>query len=179
MAASPMKTVDPTHGEFAYGSGQIVPTKAALPGLVYDASGDDYIVMLCNIGYPAEVIQKMSGKFAICGEVTDDESNLNYPSMTASYVNGKEPFTLNFRRVVTNVGSPSSVYNSTVSPNPLLDIRVSPNLLHFSSLNEKQEFSVIVTTRGFKSNDVVSASLTWSDGGVHNVTSPIVLFPRS
>ncbi|KAI4305424.1 hypothetical protein L6164_028792 [Bauhinia variegata] len=37
--------------EFAYGSGHLNPIEAVNPGLVYELSRDDYVEMLCNIGY--------------------------------------------------------------------------------------------------------------------------------
>ncbi|KAK7826148.1 subtilisin-like protease sbt4.3 [Quercus suber] len=48
--ASPMNATKILAAEFAYGSGQINPTKAVDPGLVYDASKEDYINLLCSLG---------------------------------------------------------------------------------------------------------------------------------
>jgi hypothetical protein len=38
-------------GELAYGAGQLNPSRARDPGLVYDAIKADYVRMLCAEGY--------------------------------------------------------------------------------------------------------------------------------
>ncbi|KAF5189485.1 Subtilisin-like protease SBT4.3 [Thalictrum thalictroides] len=173
--ASPIKTISSLEGEFASGAGQIDPVKAVNPGLVYDTSESDYIQMLCNINYSTKAIQTITGKNVTCsGEVKGYESFLNYPSMTA-YVDSKQSFKRFFVRKVTNVGLSDSIYKATISsPQPLLNITVTPSVLSFKSLNERKDFVVDISGGVFETNLVVSASLKWSDG-VHNVRSPVVV----
>ncbi|KAF9597718.1 hypothetical protein IFM89_021205 [Coptis chinensis] len=171
--ASPMKNVDPTRGEFAYGAGQVNPVKAVDPGLVYDISENDYVEMLCDKHYSVDALKVITGRNVTCGQVEGDESLLNYPSMT-SYVNTKQPFHKYFPRKVTNVGSACSTYKAIISEQPQLNITVTPSILSFKSMNEQQDFAVNITGGVFETNAVVSASLTWSDG-VHSVRSPIVV----
>ena len=37
--------------EFAYGAGQVNPTKAVSPGLIYDMDEISYVQFLCHEGY--------------------------------------------------------------------------------------------------------------------------------
>ncbi|KAF9626558.1 hypothetical protein IFM89_035173 [Coptis chinensis] len=171
--ASPMKNVDPTRGEFAYGAGQVNPVKAVDPGLVYDISENDYVEMLCNKHYSVDALKVITGRNVTCGQVEGDESLLNYPSMT-SYVNTKQPFHKYFPRKVTNVGSACSTYKAIISEQPQLNITVTPSIQSFKSMNEQQDFAVNITGGVFETNAVVSTSLTWSDG-VHSVRSSIVV----
>ncbi|KAK9169964.1 hypothetical protein Syun_002104 [Stephania yunnanensis] len=167
-------TTNPDH-EFAYGSGHLNPLKAAQPGLVYEAFEDDYIKMLCSIGYTSDMIKLMVGNTSTTscppnykGTVWD----LNYPSMAMvlKEAQGKEA---TFTRTLTNVGLPNSTYKATITFPSQLTVTVKPDVLFFKSLNEKQSFVVKVSARP-SSQNVVSASLVWSDG-IHNVRSPIVV----
>ncbi|XP_059429286.1 subtilisin-like protease SBT4.3 [Corylus avellana] len=59
--ASQMDSTQNKDAEFAYGSGQINPTKAINPGLVYEALAEDYIKMLCSVGYDTNKLRLISG----------------------------------------------------------------------------------------------------------------------
>ena len=56
-----MNSCKNTQGEFAYGSGHINPVKAINPGLVYEAFKQDYINMLCRMGYDVDKLRTISG----------------------------------------------------------------------------------------------------------------------
>ncbi|RWR75986.1 subtilisin-like protein protease SBT4.3 isoform X1 [Cinnamomum micranthum f. kanehirae] len=172
--AFPMNASRNPEVEFAYGAGQIDPLKAVDPGLVYDTQEDDYIQLLCNVGYSEKEIELISGKKVACGNVTGTARHLNYPSMQL-LVEANKSFSNNFTRSVTNVGSPISTYKATVSEDPQLQVTINPNVISFKSLNEKQSFIVTVAGKGLPVTSVLSTSLVWSDG-VHNVRSPIVLY---
>ncbi|CAN1846622.1 unnamed protein product [Linum perenne] len=51
--------------EFAYGSGQLNPINATNPGLVYETSPQDYINLLCNLGYGTHKIRVITGEWKI------------------------------------------------------------------------------------------------------------------
>ncbi|KAK9157162.1 hypothetical protein Scep_003736 [Stephania cephalantha] len=174
--ASPMPATRNPDREFAYGAGHLNPLKAVQPGLVYEAFEDDYIKMLCSIGYTSDMIKLMVGNTSTTscppnykGTVWD----LNYPSMAMvlKEAQGKEA---TFTRTVTNVGLPNSTYKATITFPSQLTITVNPDVLFFKSLNEKQSFVVKVCARP-SSQNVVSTSVVWSDG-IHNVRSPIVAY---
>ena len=162
-------------GEFAYGSGYVNPVAAVRPGLVYEAVKEDYIIMLCNIGYDAKKLQILSGDTkATCPKlpVTASPKDLNYPSMAAEVVPAK-PSNVMFRRTVTNVGSATSTYKAKIVTNSKVNIKVEPEVLTFKSLNEKKSF-VVSVSGSVPVNSRLSASLVWSDG-TYSVRSPIVL----
>ncbi|KAH9661649.1 subtilisin-like protease SBT4.5 [Citrus sinensis] len=164
-----------TEAEFAYGSGHVNPVKAINPGLVYETFKQDYIKMLCNIGYDESKVRIISGDGSACPKGSDKAppKDLNYPSMAAQVSSGKS-FVVNFPRTVTNVGVANSTYRAKVLQNSKISIKVVPDVLSFKSLNEKKSFSVTVTGKGVPQGAIVSASLVWSDGN-HWVRSPIVV----
>ena len=161
--------------EFDYGSGHVNPTQATNPGLVYEASGGDYINFLCSIGYDEKKVRLISGHNSSCPKGSDKGSpkDLNYPSMTAQ-VSVEKSFRVEFHRRVKNVGHVNSTYKAKIFSRSLIGIKVVPKVLSFKSLNEEKSFDVIVNGGGFSNNSMVSASLVWSDG-IHSVRSPIVL----
>ncbi|KAL7091161.1 hypothetical protein ACP275_12G088700 [Erythranthe tilingii] len=94
--------LDPTKdklAEFSYGAGHIDPRRAVDPGLMYETSTEDYLTLVCNLGYAR--LLSINGSCA-AGQRSTAPKDMNYPSMTAR-VNGSS-FSENFVRTVTNVG---------------------------------------------------------------------------
>ncbi|GMI78097.1 hypothetical protein like AT3G46850 [Hibiscus trionum] len=173
--ASPMDPSKNTDREFSYGSGHVNPVKAIMPGLVYDNVEGDNIRFLCSIGYSDEKIRLISGTNSSCPKNSNQTlpRDFNYPSLTALVKPGA-PFTVSFRRTVTNVGTARSTYNATISSKSKLEIKVIPQVLSFKSLKEKKSYNVTVKGKTLGAFSMGSASLTWSDG-IHYVRSPIVI----
>ncbi|KAF1898012.1 hypothetical protein Lal_00032774 [Lupinus albus] len=173
--AKPMKGSKDDVGEYAYGSGQVNPVPTIDPGLVYDISLEDYIQMLCNLGYDNKKVKLISGKNNVCSNAADRSlvRNLNYPALAID-VDSMTSFTINFKRTVTNVGIANSTYKATILPNPGIQISVVPKTLSFKSLHKKQSFVVTITGGKLLQKNVLTSSLVWSDG-THTVRSPIVV----
>lgn len=133
-------------------------------GLVYEASEEDYINLLCTIYDEGKVRQISGDKNSTCpiGSAKGSAKDHNYPSMGAK-VEPSKPFSVNFHRRVKNVGLANSTYVVKILLNSKVDIKVVPEVLSFKSLNEETDQSQ------------VSGSLVWSDG-VHSVRSPIVVY---
>ncbi|KAK9734760.1 hypothetical protein RND81_04G161500 [Saponaria officinalis] len=170
----PYDTQFPYGSEFAYGSGHLNPVKAANPGLVYEATKDDYITFLCKLG--EDDIGTFTGnKTAPCPKKSDrSPKDVNYPSM-AALVTFSKPFTVTFARIVTNVGVANSTYTSKVTSDSKIKVTVEPSTLSFTSLKETKSFNVTVVGNGLSKQSMVTASLIWSDG-IHSVRSPIVVY---
>ncbi|XP_009120430.1 subtilisin-like protease SBT4.13 [Brassica rapa] len=164
--------------EFAYGSGHVDPIASLNPGLVYESNKADHIAFLCGMNYTSNILKIISGETVTCPEEKEYQTrNLNYPSMSAKLSGSNNSFTVTFNRTVTNVGTPNSTYNSKVVPGhgSKLSVNVTPSVLSFKTVNEKQSFMVTVTGRDLDSELPSSANLIWSDGK-HNVRSPIVVY---
>ncbi|KAJ6805626.1 subtilisin-like protease SBT1.9 [Iris pallida] len=167
----------------AMGSGHIDPNRALDPGLVYDAGTEDYLRLLCGMGYTREQILTVtrSSHAANCsdGAATTD---LNYPSFIALFdaanatVAEPKRVVKQFRRVVTNVGEAASTYSANVVPVKGFSVAVAPERLAFKKKYEKKSFTVTLEGHaGEKADEVVHGSLTWVDEeGKHVVRSPIV-----
>ncbi|KAK9123810.1 hypothetical protein Sjap_013412 [Stephania japonica] len=158
--------------EFAYGTGFINPMKAINPGLIYDASEDDYIKMLCSMGYTSNTIKLIAGKNSSCSpNYKGTAMDLNYPSLTMH-----NSIEAKYTRTVTNVGVANSTYRATVTSPSYVIVNVEPKVLSFKSLNEKQSFLVTVSLTNPPGEVLLaSASLVWLDG-IHSVRSPIVVY---
>ncbi|OVA17758.1 Peptidase S8/S53 domain [Macleaya cordata] len=172
--ATTMNATKNPDGEFAYGSGHIDPVKAANPGLVYEALKDDYVKLLCDIGYDSSRVKLIANSSCPESGTKGTARDLNYPSMGAFVGDGK-PINLNFTRTITNVGSSNSTYKATVTSDGRIKVTVKPDVLSFKSLNEKKSFVVNVVGDGLQLDDTATGSLVWSDG-VHSVRSPIVAY---
>ncbi|OIV89156.1 hypothetical protein TanjilG_26019 [Lupinus angustifolius] len=174
-SAKSMKGFKDDAGEYAYGSGHVNPASAIDPGLVYDISLEDYIQMLCNLGYKNKKVKLISGKNNACSNAAHKSlvRNLNYPTISID-VDSMTSFTIKFKRTVTNVGLENSTYKATILRNPRIKISVVPETLLFKSLHEKQSFVVTIHGGKLPEQNVLTSSLVWSDS-IHNVRSPIVL----
>lgn len=152
-------------GHFAFGSGHLNPEKAKDPGLVYETGCEYYIKYWC----------KEAGRsFSRCPE-TLAHRQINYPSM-AAHVEPDKPFSIYFDRRVTNVGSIDTTYVAKVTGESDLQVVVNPDSLHFTNINESQDFTVSVFREGIKApKDSANVYLVWTDG-THFAGSPISIY---
>ncbi|THG17647.1 subtilisin-like protease SBT5.6 [Camellia sinensis] len=156
---------------FQYGSGHLRPTKAADPGLVYDATYSDYLLFLCSNG-----VKNLNPSFK-CPKESPSTNNLNYPSLAISKLNG----TVTVKRTVTNVGGGKSVYFSRVKPPMGFSVKVSPSILFFKHVGQKKSFTIRVKAvneaeieGSIGKNEYSFGWYTWTDG-VHIVRSPMAV----
>ena len=162
---------------FAYGSGHVNPNRAMDPGLVYDATTEDYLNFLCARGYNDTLIRLFSQKPYSCPD-TFSIVDFNYPSIAVPNIQARK---VTITRTVTNVGSPGT-YKVRVRQPFGVFVTVKPSVLEFKTTGEKKTFQVIITPnfaelRGTKPG-YVFGDMIWSDGK-HSVRSPIAVnFPR-
>jgi hypothetical protein len=147
-------------GAFDYGAGQVSPTAAADPGLVYDSGFFDWLGFLCGTGQFAS---------AICASVGIDPSDLNYASITVGELAGTQTVT----RTVTNVG-PAGTYNVSVNAPAGVDVTVTPSSLTLNTGDSASYDVTFESTAAATIGSFVQGSLSWSDG-VRNARSPIVV----
>uniref|UniRef100_A0A2N9FNH5 Peptidase S8/S53 domain-containing protein n=1 Tax=Fagus sylvatica TaxID=28930 RepID=A0A2N9FNH5_FAGSY len=96
-----------------FGAGHINPNKAMDPGLIYDMGLQDYIEFVCGLGYTKEQMSVLIRQTQwSCNHKSIND--LNYPSITAVLTSKtRYPVTMNFSRVVTNVGNRYSCLQGT------------------------------------------------------------------
>ncbi|XP_031129486.1 subtilisin-like protease SBT5.6 isoform X2 [Ipomoea triloba] len=152
-------------GPFHYGAGHIQPSKAADPGLVYDSSYTDYLLFICSVTGTS-----LDPSFK-CPEKDLSPSNLNYPSLAIAGLKGS----MVVKRTVTNVGSANATYSVEVKAPAGYSVKISPMVLRFMEVGEKQSFSVSVKAESVKKvGEFGFGWYKWSDG-IHMVKSPIVV----
>ncbi|KAK3124707.1 hypothetical protein QOZ80_7BG0590990 [Eleusine coracana subsp. coracana] len=162
---------------YDYGAGQVHPTAALDPGLVYEIGEDAYLQFLCNYGYNASKIKLItyipSGFSCAANASKDLISNLNYPSI--SVVGLSKTGSRTVTRAVTNVGAlEEATYTVTVSTPAGLNVKVTPSKLEFTNTVKKLAFQVNFSIRNMAAKSTLSGSITWSDGK-HMVRSPFVV----
>ncbi|XVE70169.1 hypothetical protein DITRI_Ditri10aG0050600 [Diplodiscus trichospermus] len=165
---------------FDYGAGHVDPVAALDPGLVYDATVDDYLGFLCALNYTPSQIKSATHRDFTCQ--TSKKYNLgdfNYPSFsvpleTASDKKGGAGVssTVKYTRTLTNVGAPATYKVSLYSQTRDVKISVEPATLGFSTQYEKKSYTVTFTASSMPSGTTSFARLEWSDGK-HTVGSPI------
>lgn len=179
IAAKRMSPAMDKDAEFAYGSGQVNPRKAINPGLIYDANDMSYIQFLCHEGYNGSSIGSLLGHGAVnCSTLlpAKSEDTVNYPTLQLALKSNQESSVGVFRRTVTNVGHPVSMYNATVKAPPGVQITVQPKTLSFSKASQKRSFKVVVKAKAMSSNVLIKSGLiTWRNGH-HAVRTPVVIF---
>lgn len=110
-------------------------------------------------------------------------SDLNYPSFSAVFDQSTlNLLTTTFARTVTNVGPAKSIYRATVVAPEGVEIAVTPIVLTFQEVNERQSFILTVSAHGATllpgDSETVFGLLSWTDGR-RTVQSPIALFSKS
>ncbi|WJG08018.1 S8 family serine peptidase [Aliiglaciecola sp. LCG003] len=168
---------------FDFGAGHANPNSAVDPGLIYDATFNDYYAFLCGSGDAAFVeADYFSGA---CGALENagfptDASDLNIASIAIESLSE----TQTIRRYVNNV-SDSDTYTATVEAPAGVDVEVSVydfDLGTFVSTNTMSfnagGLGVYEVTFSKNSDAVLDqwtfGSVTWSDG-IRNVYSPVAL----
>ncbi|XP_050262156.1 subtilisin-like protease SBT3 [Quercus robur] len=157
-----------------FGAGHINPNKAMDPGLIYDMGLQDYIEFVCGLGYTRKQMSVILSRtqWSCTNKSIHD---LNYPSLMAVLpTKTRYPVTMNFSRVVTNVGNNKAVYRAYLENIPTgLRISVKPRTLTFTRNYQTRSFVVSVELdREFPF--VIYGFLKWVDQDSHMVSSPIV-----
>ncbi|CAK8560925.1 unnamed protein product [Lathyrus sativus] len=175
--AKPMSQKVNKEAEFAFGAGQVNPTKALNPGLVYDIDEFAYIQFLCHEGYNGSTLSVLTGSSINCTSLLPGIGHdaINYPSMQLSVKSSTDRTIGVFRRRVTNVGPGPTIYNATVKSPKGVEIIVKPTSLIFSHTLQKKSFKVVVKATAMASMKVVSGSLIWRSPR-YIVRSPIVIY---
>lgn len=161
----------------AMGAGEIDPNRATDPGLIYDATPQDYVNLLCALGYTRKQILTITRSTSYnCANPSFD---LNYPSFIALYSNKTRSVVQKFQRTVTNVGDGPATYRAKVTHPKGSVVTVSPETLTFSYKHEKQSYYVVIKYKRYNQKENISSGdLVWSEnGGAHTVRSPIVVAP--
>uniref|UniRef100_A0A2N9E9Z8 Subtilisin-like protease SBT1.7 n=1 Tax=Fagus sylvatica TaxID=28930 RepID=A0A2N9E9Z8_FAGSY len=165
---------------FDIGAGHVNPLAALDPGLVYDATVDDYLGFLCAINYSSSDIKIITGRDFTCDK-SYSLGDFNYPSFavpleTASGKGGGAGVqnTVKYTRTLTNVGTPATYKVSVSSLDSSVKILVEPQSLTFSEQNEKKSYTVTFSASSKPSGTNSFALLKWSDGK-HVVGSPVAI----
>ncbi|KAJ7962276.1 Subtilisin-like protease SBT4.14 [Quillaja saponaria] len=176
--AKPMSRRVTNDAEFAYGAGQVNPTRAVSPGLVYDMDDLSYIQFLCHEGYKGSSLSPLVGSKSVnCSSLLPGlgYDAINYPTMQLSLTKNKNLTAGVFRRRVTNVGPSQSIYNATIKAPKGVEITVKPTSLIFSHVLQKRSFKVVVKAKSMASRQMVSGYLVWRSSS-HILRSPIVIY---
>ncbi|MCD9640303.1 Subtilisin-like protease sbt3 [Datura stramonium] len=161
------------------GAGHVDPNRALDPGLVYDATPQDYVNLLCSLNFTEEQFKTIARSSAN-HNCSNPSADLNYPSFIALYsIEGN--FTLleqKYKRTVTNVGKGAATYKAKLKAPKNSTISVSPQTLVFKNKNEKQSYTLTIRYIGDEDQSRNVGSITWvEENGNHSVRSPIVTSP--
>ncbi|XWS24143.1 hypothetical protein CRYUN_Cryun28dG0075200 [Craigia yunnanensis] len=165
---------------FDYGAGHVDPVAALDPGLVYDATVDDYLGFLCALNYTPNQIKSTTHRDFTCqASKKYSLGDFNYPSFSVPLetASGKKggagvSSTIKYTRTLTNVGAPATYIISVYSQTQAVKFTVEPAILSFSAQYEKKSYTVTFTASSMPSGTTSFARLEWSDGK-HIVGSPI------
>ncbi|KAJ0971977.1 hypothetical protein J5N97_019936 [Dioscorea zingiberensis] len=160
----------------AMGAGHVDPNKALDPGLVYDASAQDYVNMLCASNYTHNQIMMIT-RSSNESQCSKPSSDLNYPSFISIFNTSSTNYSQRFGRTVTNVGDGPATYKVTVMAPTWLSVVVQPNVLVFKEMYEKQRYTVdIKVVRSKGEEEAGYGAVIWvDDKGKYTVRSPLVV----
>lgn len=177
FSATPMSSGATKDAEFAYGSGQVNPSKARNPGLVYNADELSYIQFLCHEGYTGSSLTNIIRSKIDCSKILPGQGQdaLNYPTIHLTLNKGNNPTTGVFMRTVTYIGRAASVFSATIKAPPGVTITVNPMSMNFVKKWQKMNFTITVKANPMPSGQIGSGSLVW-ESSRFVVRSPVVVF---
>ncbi|KAK3425528.1 hypothetical protein EUGRSUZ_F02324 [Eucalyptus grandis] len=155
-----------------FGVGHVNPNNSMDPGFIYDLNLQDYIEFLCSLGYTEKQMSAVIRR----GQWNCSQSNgdLNYPSFVTIFSNKTDSTKVkSFKRVLTNVGDDSSVYQAIVECPKEMKVTLQPSNLTFTHKHEKQNFHLIMKV-DMSAPRVTYGYLKWVDQRNHVVSRPIV-----
>ncbi|XP_020227122.1 subtilisin-like protease SBT3 [Cajanus cajan] len=157
----------------AMGAGHVNPNRALDPGLIYDAGTQDYVNLLCALGYTQKNITAITRTSS--NDCSKPSLDLNYPSFIAFFQGNGSREAREFKRTVTNVGEGQTIYVASITSVRGYHVSVFPNKLEFKEKNEKLSYKLrIEGPRNRKEKSVAFGYLSWTDVK-HVVRSPIVV----
>lgn len=156
---------------WAHGAGHVDPQKALSPGLVYDASPDDYVAFLCSLDYTVEMVQIVAKRPNVtCARKFRDPGQLNYPSFSVLFGRSR---VVRYTRELTNVDVAGATYKVSVEAPANVVATVKPSTLVFKNVGDKQRYTVtFVTQKGGSPTKNEFGSITWMNEQ-HRVRSPV------
>ncbi len=156
-------------GPLDYGSGEVDPLGALIPGLVYDSDITQWLQYSCGIG-----VHLSTSTGDVCdsvGSVTPSE--FNSPNIASGNLTGS----LTVHRTVTNVDPIIGIYDAKVKAPAGFTVKVSPSHLILKP-GASATFTVTITRTTAPLNQYAFGSLTWTGLlGLHKVTSVIAVKP--
>lgn len=129
-----------TASPLAMGAGQIDPNKALDPGLIFDATPQDYVNLICSFRRFKPQIKTITRSSNY--SCVNPSSDLNHPSIITSYTFKNFMRTREFQRTVTNVGEGATIYNAAVIASGGFEVAVMPRTLVFARKYEKQSYKI-------------------------------------
>ncbi|KAK3019794.1 LOW QUALITY PROTEIN: hypothetical protein RJ639_003781 [Escallonia herrerae] len=150
--------------------GHVNPSRANDPGLVYDIQPNDYVPYLCGLGYTDAQVGVVARRKVSCSRETSiAEAQLNYPSFSITL----GPTSQTYTRTVTNVGDAISSYAVEIFPPPGVRVRIIPDKLSFSEMNQRMSYEVtFIRSTKHVNTPFVQGYLKWISAK-HFVRSPI------
>ncbi|KAK4483694.1 hypothetical protein RD792_010896 [Penstemon davidsonii] len=155
----------------AHGAGHVDPHKALIPGLVYNATTEDYIAFLCSLDYTMEMIETIVKRPNVtCSRKFRDPGQLNYPSFSVLF--GKSRV-VKYTRELTNVGPVGSVYKVSIRAPSSVAVSVKPTKLVFGEVGDKKRYTVtFVSKKGVSSMKNEFGLISWNNAQ-NQVKSPV------
>ncbi|MGB3764801.1 MAG: S8 family serine peptidase, partial [Ornithinimicrobium sp.] len=151
-----------------YGSGEVVPTPAYNPGLIYDAGFSDWFEYACSIDQLQLILEDPSA----C-DGAGDPSDLNYPTIAIGDLAGTQTVT----RTVTNVTDTDATYTSGTSEAPAgVDMTIEPASITVPAGGEAT-YTVTFDYSGAPLDTYTFGTVVWE--GPSTVTSQVAIQPTA
>lgn len=156
---------------FDFGAGHIAPNKAFDPGLVYEASDDDYDAFAC--GFEIETVPQARCDALAANGMSFNARDMNQPSIAISRLTNQQTVT----RQVTNVSDEAQSFAVAVSPPVGMQVAVDPPALSLAP-GQTGSFGVTLTYLSGPLDLWRFGSLTWTSND-HEVRSTIAAKPTT
>ncbi|XP_008798105.2 subtilisin-like protease SBT2.5 [Phoenix dactylifera] len=151
---------------FDYGAGAVDPKAALDPGLILDASYQDYIRFLCSVP-DVDSHEILNITSSACNATGGRPADLNNPSIAISHLEG----TQTVKRTVTNVAA-TETYVITTRMSPEIALEASPPAMTVLS-GASREITVSLTVRSATGGYSFGEILMKGNRG-HKVRIPVV-----